>query len=275
MTKLNPDYDAHYTLGVRLEVELLEVDVTQPLTAQQEAEGEILTTTRINPVTGSEESITSYWWRIFCWKSFPTLGEASPDQVETTTLCDDYHRNITGLGGASDIPEFTGNLSKAYADRVRLMKDQERRYGLFYGTIGCGYIWDNATFGCSVVGAGVGDNLEFSIFLKTNSPERQVFYLTDLDVLAKSTGETDEYQLIINPSLAQGRAFYYSTTAVTMPVENDVLDLLAYTELPYDRIITATSGETVTVVEVDTAEVIIYGSGATLYVRGAGQTIII
>lgn len=272
MPKINPDYDAYYTLGVRLEVELLEVDINN-LTAQQEAEGEVLTTTRIN-TAGIEESITSYWWRIFCWKDFPTLGESSPDQVEVTTLCDNYHRNITGLGGASDVPEFTGNLSKAYADRIRYMKDQERRWGLFYGSIGCGYIWDNASFGCSVIGAGVGDNLEFMIFLKTNSPERQVFYMTDLDVNAIATDEADEYQLNISPSLAQGRAFYYSTTAVSIPLENDILDLIAYTELPYDRIIEATSGNTITVVEVDTTDSFINGSNATFYVRGVGQTTI-
>lgn len=47
---------------------------------------------------------------IVCVKDFPDLDpHGNPDQIETTTLCDEYHQYIDGLKNYADDLEFTAN----------------------------------------------------------------------------------------------------------------------------------------------------------------------
>ena len=51
---------------------------------------------------------------ILCVKSFPDIDpHGNPDQVEITTLCDEYHQYIDGLKNYADALEFTANYDEA------------------------------------------------------------------------------------------------------------------------------------------------------------------
>ena len=51
---------------------------------------------------------------ILCIKSFPDIDpNGSPDQIEVTTLCDEYHQYINGLKNYADDLEFTANYDEA------------------------------------------------------------------------------------------------------------------------------------------------------------------
>jgi len=51
---------------------------------------------------------------IRCIKSFPDIDpHGNPDQVEITTLCDEYHQYIDGLKNFADELEFTANYDES------------------------------------------------------------------------------------------------------------------------------------------------------------------
>ena len=51
---------------------------------------------------------------VYCIKSFPDIDpHGNPDQVETTTLCDEFHTNIDGLKNYADDLEFTANYDES------------------------------------------------------------------------------------------------------------------------------------------------------------------
>ena len=51
---------------------------------------------------------------IQCVKDFPDIDpHGNPDQIETTTLCDEYHQYIDGLKNYADDLEFTANYDEA------------------------------------------------------------------------------------------------------------------------------------------------------------------
>ena len=50
---------------------------------------------------------------IYCIKDFPDIDpNGEPDQVETTTLCDEFHQYIDGLKNYADALEFTANYDE-------------------------------------------------------------------------------------------------------------------------------------------------------------------
>lgn len=51
---------------------------------------------------------------IYCIKDFPDIDpHGEPDQVETTTLCDEFHEYMDGLKNYGDAHEFTANYEEA------------------------------------------------------------------------------------------------------------------------------------------------------------------
>ena len=100
-----------------------------------------------------------------CIKDFPDLGNAQPDQVETTTLCDTEHQNIDGLGNVPDELSFTANFDDDFYDIIAGYS-AEAHWGIQVGTGSGSPQWVfKATARIELVGAGVGDALEMRIVL--------------------------------------------------------------------------------------------------------------
>ena len=51
---------------------------------------------------------------VYCIKDFPDIDpHGNPDQVEITSLCDEFHKSIDGLKNYADDLEFTANYDEA------------------------------------------------------------------------------------------------------------------------------------------------------------------
>lgn len=100
-----------------------------------------------------------------CIKDFPDLGNAQPDQVEVTTLCDTSHQNIDGLGNLPDELSFTANYNDDMYNTIA-NHTAEAHWGIQVGTGSGSPQWVfKATARIELVGAGVGDALEMRILL--------------------------------------------------------------------------------------------------------------
>lgn len=113
----------------------------------------------------------------YCIKSFPDIDpHGNPDQVETTTLCSEYHENIDGLKNYADDLEFTANYDETifntlngYGKTLKAVEillcsssaDTTGANGKFSIT--------SAEIGVRLSGAGVGDVLEMTIVVKPKS----------------------------------------------------------------------------------------------------------
>ena len=111
--------------------------------------------------------------KVLCIKDFPDLDNADKDQIEVTTLCDDTHTFIDGLGNLPDELSFTCNYD---ADLWGVVAGytSEAWFGVQIGggddTAGTYPIWKfKATARMVLVGAGVGDALEMRVVLKPKS----------------------------------------------------------------------------------------------------------
>lgn len=131
------------------------------------------------PITSQKVSLMHYssgaYGQLVCIKDFPDLDtELEKDQVEITTLCDDYHKYIDGLGNLGDALEFTANYIKNDYDTIKALSGTQQ-FALYFNT-GSSFDGDNGKFyldgEVSVVvnGAGVGDVVEMTIRIKLNSP---------------------------------------------------------------------------------------------------------
>lgn len=104
-----------------------------------------------------------------CIKDFPDMTNGDPDQVETTTLCDDTHTFIDGLKNMPDELSFTANFDNDLYDVVKGYSS-EAHWGIQLGTEVGNPRWIlKATARIELVGAGVGDVLEMRIVLKPKS----------------------------------------------------------------------------------------------------------
>ena len=111
--------------------------------------------------------------KYLCIKDFPDLDNADKDQIETTTLCDDTHTYIDGLGNLPDELSFTCNYDPDLYDVVAGYS-AEAHWGIQIGggddSAGTYPIWKlKATARMVLVGGGVGDALEMKIILKPKS----------------------------------------------------------------------------------------------------------
>lgn len=114
---------------------------------------------------------------VYCIKDFPTIDpHGEPDQVETTTLCDEFHQYVDGLKNYGDPLEFTANYDEAifntlngYGTTTKAVdvllcnssSDETGANGKFSMT--------SAEISVRLNGAGVGDALEMIIVVKPKS----------------------------------------------------------------------------------------------------------
>lgn len=113
---------------------------------------------------------TSYT-KVICIKDFPDLDNAQPDQVEATTLCDSEHKNIDGLKNLPEELSFTANYDSSDYNTVATLianDNGEGYWGVRIGNSGKKWLF-KATARLVLVGAGVGDVLEFRIALTPKS----------------------------------------------------------------------------------------------------------
>ena len=113
----------------------------------------------------------------YCIKSFPDIDpHGNPDQVETTTLCSEYHENIDGLKNYADDLEFTANYDEAIFNTLNGFGTTQKAVEVLLcsgsdDTTGANgkFSIANAEIGVRLSGAGVGDVLEMTIVIKPKS----------------------------------------------------------------------------------------------------------
>ena len=119
----------------------------------------------------------SSYSKVLCIKDFPDLDNAQKDQVEVTTLCDDAHKNIDGLGNLPDELSFTLNYDSSdwntvqaliTADETADPTNKEGYWGVRIGNSGKKWLF-KATARLVLVGGGVGDVLEMRVVLTPKS----------------------------------------------------------------------------------------------------------
>lgn len=118
------------------------------------------------------DATQSKYVQVCCIKNFPDLDtKVEPDQVEVTTMCDEYHEYIDGLKNRGDDLEFTANYIKSDFDTVSGYGDTQKQLAVFFNT-GDSFDGDNGKFyfggivSARVNGAGVGDPVEMTIRVK-------------------------------------------------------------------------------------------------------------
>lgn len=108
-----------------------------------------------------------------CINEYPDLGNEQPDQVETTTLCDDTHKFMDGLKNLPEELPFPCNYSKAlYEEMTKASYQAEGYWGIYFGdTSGTdGKIQFNGKVTRVVInGAGNGDLRTMTIYIKPTS----------------------------------------------------------------------------------------------------------
>jgi len=115
---------------------------------------------------------------IYCIKDFPDLDpHGEVDQVETTTLCDEYHQNVDGLKNYPDDLEFTANYDEANFNTLNSIGDTLKAVDVLLCSSSSDETGANGKFSISsakvsvrLAGAGVGDALEMVIRVRPKSP---------------------------------------------------------------------------------------------------------
>ena len=114
---------------------------------------------------------------IYCIKDFPDIDpHGNPDQVEITDLCDEFHKNISGLKNYADDLEFTANYDEAKFNTLNGIGSTLKAVDVLL----CSGASDetgangkfsiaNAEIAVRLKGAGVGDALEMTIVVKPKS----------------------------------------------------------------------------------------------------------
>lgn len=113
----------------------------------------------------------------YCIKSFPDIDpHGNPDQVETTTLCSEYHENIDGLKNYADTLEFTANYDEAIFNTLNGIGTTLKAVDVLLcsgssDTTGANgkFSMTSAEISVRLSGAGVGDVLEMVISVKPKS----------------------------------------------------------------------------------------------------------
>lgn len=114
---------------------------------------------------------------IHCIKDFPDIDpHGNPDQVETTSLCDEYHEYIDGLKNYPDDLEFTANYDEEVFNTLNGYGKTQKAVEILLcngssdetGANGKFSI-ANAEVSVRLSGAGVGDVLEMVIVVKPKS----------------------------------------------------------------------------------------------------------
>lgn len=114
---------------------------------------------------------------VYCIKSFPDIDpHGNPDQVETTTLCDDYHQYIDGLKNYADDLEFTANYDEAIFNTLNGIGTTQKAVDILLCNASSDETGANGKFSIAnaeiavrLTGAGVGDVLEMVIVVKPRS----------------------------------------------------------------------------------------------------------
>ena len=126
---------------------------------------------RISLMVYNATATTPGYEQLCCIKSIPDLDmKVEPDQVEITTLCDEYHEYMDGLKNRGDDLEFTANYTKGDFDKVVALTGT-KQFAVYFNT-GSSFDGDNGKFyfggeATAVVnGAGVGDVVEMTIRIK-------------------------------------------------------------------------------------------------------------
>lgn len=114
---------------------------------------------------------------VYCIKDFPDIDpQGEPDQVETTTLCDEYRKNIDGLKNYADNLEFTANYDEAIFNTLNGIGSTLKAVEVLLCSSSSDTTGANGKFSISsanisvrLSGAGVGDVLEMVIVIKPKS----------------------------------------------------------------------------------------------------------
>lgn len=122
-------------------------------------------------VQSSWTKITTTGGANLCIKDFPEMDNADPDQVETTTLCDDAHKYMDGLKNLPDELTFTANFDEALMDKINTDYGAEAWWGLEKGEAvasgdKCPLWYFTGKARCVLSGGGVGDVAEMIIKIK-------------------------------------------------------------------------------------------------------------
>lgn len=114
----------------------------------------------------------------YCIKSFPDIDpHGNPDQVETTTLCDEFHKYMDGLKNYADDLEFTANYDETEFDTLNAIGTTKKAVSILLtdgtqaDTVGANGHFDmlEAEIAVRLNGGGVGDVMEMTIVVKPRS----------------------------------------------------------------------------------------------------------
>ena len=113
----------------------------------------------------------------YCIKDFPDLDpHGEPDQVETTTLCDEFHEYIDGLKNYGDALEFTANYDEATFNTINGYGTTTKAVEILLCNGSSDSTGANGKFSITsaevsvkLKGAGVGDVLEMVYVIKPKS----------------------------------------------------------------------------------------------------------
>lgn len=114
---------------------------------------------------------------VYCIKSFPDIDpHGSPDQIEVTDLCDDYHEYIEGLKNYGDDLEFTANYDEDKFNTLNGFGTTQKAVEVLLCSSSSDVTGANGKFSIAnaeiavrLAGAGVGDALEMVIVVKPKS----------------------------------------------------------------------------------------------------------
>ncbi len=114
---------------------------------------------------------------VYCIKDFPDIDpHGEPDQVETTTLCDEFHEYIDGLKNYGDALEFTANYDESIFTTLNAYGSTQKEVEILLcnasnDTTGANgkFSITNAEISVRLSGAGVGDVLEMVIIVRPKS----------------------------------------------------------------------------------------------------------
>ena len=114
---------------------------------------------------------TDKYEQLCCIKDFPDLDtKVEPDQIEITTLCDEFHEYMDGLKNRGDNLEFLANYLKGTFDTINGLSGKTQ-LALYFNT-GSSFDGDNGKFyfggevHAKINGGGVGDVVEMTIIVK-------------------------------------------------------------------------------------------------------------
>lgn len=115
---------------------------------------------------------------LYCIKSFPDIDpHGNPDQVETTTLCDEFHKYMDGLKNYADDLEFTANYDETEFDTLNSIGTTHKEVAILLtdgttaDTTGANGHFDmaEAEIAVRLNAGGVGDVMEMTIVVKPRS----------------------------------------------------------------------------------------------------------